>query len=55
MKNKKHLAYFYNPPDNNINYILVSNPLLMNKLCEAFEKVYLISFQNLTFFPPKKK
>ena len=55
MNNKKYLAYFANSADYNINHILVGNPLLLNKLCEEFEKVYLIGFQNLVFFPPKKK
>ena len=55
MNNKKYLAYFANSVDYNINHILVGNPLLINKLCESFEKVYLIGFQNLVFFPPKKK
>ena len=55
MNNKKYLAYFANSADYNINHILVGNPLLLSKLCEEFEKVYLIGFQNLVFFPPKKK
>ena len=55
MSNKKYLAYFTNSVDYDINHILVGNPLLLNKLCENFEKVYLIGFQNLVFFPPKKK
>jgi len=55
MNNKKYLAYFSNSPDYDINHILVGNPLLLEKLCKSFEKVYLIGFQNLVFFPPKKK
>ena len=54
MSNKKYLAYFANSADYDINHILVGNPLLLNKLCKSFEKVYLIGFQNLVFFPPKK-
>jgi len=55
MNNKKYLAYFINSADNNLNPILVGNPLLINKTCENFKKVYLINFQNLTFFSKNKK
>ena len=55
MENKKYLACFINSPDNNLNPLLVGNPLLINKMCENFEKMYIINFQNLTFFSDKQK
>ncbi len=55
MENKKYLACFINSPDNNLNPLIVGNSLLIKKICENFEKIYIINFQNLTFFSNKTK
>ena len=49
MNNKKYLAWFRNLPDNDLSALTVGNPLLINKICESFEKIYIIDIENLKF------
>ena len=55
MKNKKHLAWFINPIDEKSfnKFVLVFN-LLINKISEKFEKVYMINVEKLKFFSKRK-
>ena len=55
MNNKKYLAWFVNCADNNLSAFTVGNSLLINKICESFEKLYIINIANLKFFPNKIK
>ena len=55
MNNKKYLAWFLSCADNNLSSLAVGNPLLINKICESFEKLYIINIENLKFFPNKIK
>ena len=55
MNNKKYVAWFINPPDNDLSDFVVKNPLLINKICESFEKIYVINIENLKFFSNKNK
>ena len=53
---KKYLAWFISFHDNkSLNREITSHVLLIKKLCEKFEKIYLINIHNLKFFSEKKK
>ena len=47
MKNKKYLAIFSHTP---INHIYSTNSLLINHLCENFDKIYLIDMYKFKLF-----
>ena len=49
MKNKKHLAWLI--AGNNLKGTFTSHSFLIEKLCEKFEKIYLINLLNLRYFP----
>ena len=54
MNNKKYLALFLNYIDEKEFYkFIVVYYLLINKICEKFEKIYIINIENLKFFPKK--
>ena len=55
MKKKKYLAWFIDRTDNDLSAHAVGNPLLINKICESFEKFYIINILNLKFFSNKTK
>ena len=55
MNNKKYLAWFIDYPNNDLSALAVGNPLLINKICESFEKCYFINIVNLKFFSNKTK
>ena len=55
MNNKKYLAWFMNPPDDELTFFAVAHSTLIKKISEKFEKVYLINVENLKFFSNKKK
>ena len=55
MKNKKYLAWFIDSNDNKLfNANVLNSNLLINKICEKFEKIYIINFNNLKLFSNKK-
>ena len=49
MKNKKYLAWLI--AANNLRGVFTSQSFLIEKLCEKFEKIYLINLLNLRYFP----
>ena len=49
MKNKKYLAWLI--AANNLRGVFTSHSFLIEKLCEKFEKIYLINLLNLRYFP----
>ena len=56
MENKKYLAWFINPRnEESFNALFVLHNFLINKICEKFDKVYIINVKNLEFFSKKKK
>ena len=55
MNNKKYLAWFINPKDEkSFNKFVLVNNLLINKISEKFEKVYMINVEKLKFFSKRK-
>ncbi len=53
---KKYLAFFVSFKNNrSINDLLTGYGLLINKISEKFEKIYIINVINLKFFSKKKK
>ena len=46
---KKHLALFINDLQR-FNSILITHRFLFQKICENFEKLFIISIENLCFF-----
>ena len=55
MNNKKYLAWFINPKDEkSFNKFVLVNNLLINKISEKFEKIYVINVEKLKFFSKRK-
>ena len=48
MKKKKYLAWFFS--GESLDGTLSTHSLVIKKLCENFEKVYFINFENLKYF-----
>ena len=55
MNNKKYLAWFINSTDEKaFNKFVLVNNLLIKKISEKFEKVYMINVEKLKFFSKRK-
>jgi hypothetical protein len=55
MNNKKYLAWFINPTDEeSFNKSMLVDNLLINKISEKFEKIYMVNVEKLKFFFKKK-
>jgi hypothetical protein len=55
MNNKKYLAWFINPIDEkSFNKFVLVNNLLINKISEKFEKIYMVNVEKLKFFSKRK-
>ena len=53
---KKYLAFFISSESNiSFNRFVLGFGYLINKICEKFEKLYIINVANLAFFSKKKK
>ncbi len=53
---KKYLAFFTSFENNrSFNNFVNGFGFLINKICEKFEKVYIIDVANLKFFSKKKR
>ena len=53
---KKYLAFFISFENNrSFNALVNGHGYLINKICEKFEKLYIINVANLEFFSKKKK
>jgi len=52
---KKYLALFVSyEDDKGFNKLILGYRLLINKICEKFEKLYIVNVVNLKFFSKKK-
>ena len=56
MSSQKYLAWFISiDTPLSLNALFANHPDLIEKFCNSFEKVYVINFSQLKFFPNKKK
>ena len=56
MSSQKYLAWFISiDTPLSLNALFASHPDLIEKFCNSFEKVYVVNFSKLKFFPNKKK